>query len=231
MKIGSIELNRTPAVAGVITGPVTRKILARAKREGADLIELRLDTLKDRDPGKLKEALGKRPRGVPILLTIRDKKEGGRFHLSDGERMSLFTELIPSVDAVDIELSSKKILADAFKAARRSGKTVIVSYHNFKTTPGKKRLAGIIRDARGKGADIVKVATLAKNKGDLLRLLNILAGNKNMIVVAMGRYGRVSRVILPFLGSLITYGALTEKTAPGQFGLKELKNIFSELGV
>jgi len=230
MKKGGMELAGTPKIAAVITGPFKKEAFKKARQ--ADLIEIRLDTFKKRDPEKLKEDFRKKlkPLKVPLLLTIRNKKEGGKFKVTDRERLGLFNLLIPFVDFVDIELSSGKIIAAVIKTARRHKKTVLVSYHNFRNTPDMARLLEIIKNARKSGADIVKIATLAKNKGQIKRLLKVLVSNENMIVIAMGKYGKLSRVVFPYLGSLITYGAVAKTTAPGQIRLGELKRIFSGLG-
>ncbi|MBI5598447.1 MAG: type I 3-dehydroquinate dehydratase [Deltaproteobacteria bacterium] len=224
-----LKSGKAPKVAGVIAGSIGKRAIEKAKKDGADLIEVRLDTLRERDPERLKGDFKKklRPAGLPILLTIRSRKEGGRYAIGDRERLALFREIIPFADAVDIELGSKKIIGEVIKTARGHRKTVIVSYHNFRTTPRTQTLERIIKDARRRGADAVKIATLAKTREHILRLIGVLPGHRDMIAVAMGRYGRMSRVVFPFLGSLVTYGAITETTAPGQFTLKELKKALS----
>ncbi len=217
-----------PGVAGVITGSIDTRTLKKAKNLGADLVEVRLDTFKDRNPSRLKSGLARiKDLGLPVLLTIRSRKEGGRYNITDAERLDLFSELIPYADLVDVELGSKGLLKEVKGSTRRHKKKLIVSYHNFKTTPRMNKLHDVIKDARRQGADIVKVATLASGREHLRRLAHILVDGKDMIVIAMGGYGAASRVFFPLLGSMITYAALTEQTAPGQLPLGKLKKMLS----
>jgi 3-dehydroquinate dehydratase-1 len=41
-------------------------------------------------------------------------------------------------------------------------------------------------------------------------------------MIAMGRLGRHLRAVAPIYGSALTYGFVTESTAPGQMSLHEL---------
>ncbi|HEY5595278.1 MAG TPA: type I 3-dehydroquinate dehydratase, partial [Nitrospiria bacterium] len=50
----------------------------------------------------------------------------------------------------------------------------------------------------------------------------IANATKDIIVIAMGVEGALSRVFFPALGSLLTYAYLGQPTAPGQLGYKEL---------
>lgn len=235
MKLGSIELGTAPRVAGVIVGSLDRGTISRARSSGADLVELRLDTFKP----ALRSDLGYVSRGIerlnsfglPVILTIRSKKEGGGYEISDAERAGLFDALTARVQAVDIELGSKKLAREVAAGAKRRRKKVIISYHNFTSTP----FAGVLKDkvekARGLGADIVKIAAAARAGAELKRLAGLLVNDKGLIVIAMGEYGACSRVLFPALGSLITYGSLTTASAPGQPSVGELKKRLVSFGL
>ncbi|MDH4226654.1 MAG: type I 3-dehydroquinate dehydratase [Deltaproteobacteria bacterium] len=224
MKLRGRDLSKDAAVCGVITTSIGSKKLAAVKNLGADLAEIRLDTFDDLDTGKLKAALSKLKKPcLPLLLTVRSKDEGGWREMTAAKRLELFTALTPHVDAVDIELSSKAIAKEVVGKARRAGKKTIISFHDFKKTPPDAALKNVIRRARGLGADAVKIAAFANTRADILRLASLLTANRDLIVIAMGRYGMMTRVFFPLLGSLITYGSLGEPTAPGQMMVKRLK--------
>jgi len=55
--------------------------------------------------------------------------------------------------------------------------------------------------------------------------------NKKIIGLAMGKYGKISRVLGLMLGSYLTYAPLKleEKTAEGQITVSDLKNIWQKL--
>ena len=231
MKIRGTELGKAPKVCGVITDRLTIGAVKKAKKAGSDLIEVRVDTFKARAPKRLKKAFTEaRLVGLPILLTIRSKKEGGRFKLDDKERLELFTALTPLADAIDIELTSKRILSKVITEAKKERKKVIVSFHDFKGTPTTTRIKTIIRNARKSGGDLAKVAFKARTAEDARRLALVLLEDKgDLIAISMGEKGRASRVILPLLGSLLTYAAIKRSTAPGQMKIGELKGLIDAI--
>ncbi len=234
MKLGGLTLGKAPLVCGVIVKSIDFTGVNRALKAGADLIEVRLDTFSKRGITDIAEPLKRlKAKGVPLLLTIRSSKEGGtggKGRLTSAERLALFIELMPLVDAVDIELSSVGIIKKVVKAARGKKKRVIVSFHDFKATPGREKLLRIIKEARGAGADIVKIASSVKGKVELSRLAGLLTDNKDLIVIGMGRKGSASRVFFPILGSLITYSGITGTNAPGQLSIAVLRREFKSYG-
>jgi len=231
IKLGNVALDKGPRTAGVIVDGRAQSAARKAVSAGADILEVRADTFADTSPEKLKKILTElKGLGRPLLLTVRSAKEGGKKALGNRQRELLYTTLMPFVDAVDVELSSSAILENVIKSARGHKKTVVISYHNFKSTPGEKRLREIITRARAKGADIVKIAARANRADDLKRLGSLLAGQGDLIIIAMGETGRASRVFFPMLGSLLTYGSITSSTAPGQMSLREIKREFLRYG-
>lgn len=231
--LNKIRLKRSSAAAGVIIGGINGRAVAKGVSEGADILEIRLDTFADLTPIKAQREL-ERLKGIsslPILLTLRSKKEGGSADISDKERLSIISAAIRYADLIDIELGARSILKNVIDLAHENGKAVVVSYHNFKATPGTKVLGDIIGKARSAGADLVKIAAFAKKKDDIKRLAGLLIDSDDLIIIAMGPIGVASRVFFPVLGSRITYGSVTGKTAPGQISLKELKKEFRRYGI
>lgn len=228
-----IRLKSSASAAGVIIGRIDRRVVAKAVSEGADILEVRLDTFEALTPVKAQDELKrlKEITRLPLLLTYRSRREGGAVEISDKARLSIMRAAIPYADIVDIELSSRSILKNVIDLAHETGKSVIVSHHNFKTTPVTKVLADIISRARSAGADLVKIAAFANKKVDLKRLAGLLTDSNDLVVIAMGPIGVASRVFFPLLGSKITYGSLTGKTAPGQISLKEIKKEFHRYGI
>ncbi len=230
MRFGRLTLGSKPRIGAVITGCISPSVLREAKRDGADLLELRIDTFRRRDVEVLKEDVASaRKVGLPLLLTVRSSKEGGRAGMDERERLLLYRELTPLVDAVDVELGAASIVKDVVRVATEGGKKVILSYHNFGATPDERRLRALVVRGRRLGADVVKIATTVKEREDLKRLAALLLKEENLIVVGMGRKGLVTRVFFPYLGSLLTYATVSRKTAPGQPGLKELRRLLSVL--
>ncbi len=236
MKNPRLKPGPTPHITGVIMGSVDGAAVRRAVAAGAGGGELRADTLKGlKSPGIVEAAQRLRAykvlKNLPIILTIRSRKEGGEHDFSDTERAELFGLLTPFTGTIDIELSSTAILDTVVETARRNDAQVIISYHNFKTTPTRARLNEIITEARAKGADIVKIATTARGKKDLKVLTGLLLESSDLIVVAMGPYGAGSRLFFPMLGSITTYGSITEKSAPGQMPVAQITEHFRLYGL
>ena len=230
MNIGKLRLGSTPRIVAVIVDGENTKAIAAAKKNGADLLELRIDCFKRQDTDYIRKIIkDARDENLPVIATIRSKAEGGRRNLMDAERLRIFKAIMPHVDAIDIELSSKRILKDVIKEARRFKKRVIVSCHNFRNTPAEGQLNAIIKNSRDAGGDIVKIASFAKDKKDITRLASLTASHNDIITIAMGRLGIVSRLFFPMLGSLLTYCSVTKSSAPGQMPLKTAAKLLKEI--
>lgn len=235
MKMSGLK-SGAPVAAAVIVDGVSTGVVKMALARGANMLELRVDTFKDRGTDALVKALQrlrqiKGVKGIPVLLTVRSSGEGGRFEMKDGARLAVFKALMPFVDAIDIELGSTAILADVVWLAKKKRKTVVVSAHDFNGTPIDKRLDAIVRGGFKAGADIVKIAAIVKNVKDVRRLAGLLIRRDNLIVIPMGEYGTPFRMFFPALGSLVAYGATTGKTAPGQLCVKDVISAFRAFGL
>ncbi len=231
VSIGGVSL-KTPRVVGVIIEGRVNAAAKKAVDAGADFLELRADTFKNISLEKIEKALNSlRAFKKPVILTIRSKKEGGKCLISEKKRASLFDALMPLADAVDIELGSSAILKNVVNSAKGHKKKVIVSYHNFKTTPGEKKLLEIAAGCHASGADIVKVATFARGPEDLRLLARFLTDFNDLTVIAMGAHGAGSRVFFPLLGSMLTYGSVTGPSAPGQMPVAELTRELRRYGL
>ncbi len=235
MKKPRLQAGPTSHISAVIMGSVDSRAVRSAVSAGANGFEFRADTFKEVSKEDVVGA-ARRLRGYkalknrPIILTVRSQKEGGENNFSESERAELFTLLTPFSDIIDIELSSRTILDSVIKTARETGSQIIVSYHNFIKTPAHAKLNKIITSARSKGADIIKIATMATEPKDLKVLTRLLLENKDLIIVAMGKYGACSRIFFPMLGSLTTYGSITRSSAPGQMPVARIKEQFKLYG-
>jgi len=222
IKIGKIKLGQIPRIAVSIADTENAKTI---KSKSIDLLELRVDRFQKINPAYVSEVIKSRKKiGPPLILTIRNKKEGGDKSIPDRIRLQLFNIAIPLVNAVDIELNSA-ILNQVIKIAHKFKKVIIISYHNFKTTPNIKALETITSKAKRKGADIVKIATKANDKKDIIRLLEFTLRHKekNLISISLGNIGAISRLYFPAMGSLLTYAYLDKPFGLGQLPLDILQ--------
>lgn len=223
LKIRNLKLGNKPRIVLSIDDSIGIDVLSKVKSEGADIFELRVDKFKNIDRKYVLNFINLiRKNRLPIIVTIRSIKEGGEKFISDSKRLELFKSMIPLVDVLDIELSSKNIIKEVVESAHERGKLAIISYHDLKKTPKVDKLEEIIREAKKSGADIVKIAVFAKTQNDVLELTKLTIKNreKNIIVISLGDRGLISRVFFPFLGSLLTYTFIDKPFAPSQLPLK-----------
>lgn len=237
--IGQLDLEKKAAVVAVILEKPL-ETSRKAAKMGADLLEIRLDLLGIRDLETAVETIRKvkSKTGLPVILTNRSIKEGGKWEGREDDRIELLTNLLSTnliflkdgPDAVDIELSAGREARDqVIKAAKTCGKTVIVSSHDFSKTPAFQEMKTILEEAFLAGADIAKLAVMPQSRRDVLDLLRVAldtreAGNA-VCTIAMGKLGKHTRVIAPFYGSVLTYAAVDSEVsaAPGQFQVDEIK--------
>ena len=193
-----------------------------------DILEIRVDKFRKLDPEYVRGVIARiKKSGIPLIMTIRSIDEGGKKNIPDELKLSIFKKAISLVDAVDIELRSP-IIAEVVKMARIHKKTIIVSWHDFRSTPGNRVLTGILKDAVKKGAQVIKIAVKAKDIGDVIRLMRFTSENKakNLITISLGTVGSISRLLFPMAGSLITYAYINKPSGPGQFPLSETQKHF-----
>jgi 3-dehydroquinate dehydratase-1 len=182
----------------------------------ADMIELRLDLVKDPIPAIKAVRLATTK---PIIATNRLKTEGGEFQGSERDRIELLLQAAPYADFVDIELMAP--LRDEFIG--RVNKPVIVSYHDFQGMPDAEEMVVILEKMKKTGASLAKIAVTPKSLKDNLRILGLLLDRDMPVsIIAMGDIGRHLRAVAPLYGSALTYGFVAKSTAPGQMSLAEL---------
>lgn len=135
------------------------------------------------------------------------------------------TQILKKVDYVDIDIAAP---VSFFKKIPQKTQ-LIISYHNLKETPATKELRNIAGKISKKGADIIKIATLANNFTDSLRMLDLLSqisARQKAICLCMGKDGAITRLTGHLFGNYLMYAplSLSGKTAAGQIPAKKLKS-------
>ncbi|MEW6556518.1 MAG: type I 3-dehydroquinate dehydratase [Elusimicrobiota bacterium] len=213
-----------PKIAVVISDKEANNTIK--KLSGIDILEIRVDQFKKLNLEYITDIVKIRKQtGLPLILTVRSKEEGGEKKITDTVKLEIFKRAIRLVDVVDIELKSD-IISAVVKLAKKNKKTVIVSFHNFKKTPVKKVLTGIVKKAKKLGADIVKIATQANKPDDVVNLMEFTRKYKaqNLITISLGKTGNISRLISPLFGSLIVYSYINKPYGTGQLPLTVLQD-------
>ena len=187
---------------------------------GAQLVELRMDYL--RTPPNLKRLLDERP--CQVIVTCRRTTDGGLWYKGEEERLMLIRQAVASgVEWIDLE-------EDTAAQVPRYGRTKrIVSYHNFDETP--KDLEAIHDRLSKLNADVVKIATMAKEPHDNLRILDLIKakGDKvQTVAFCMGDIGTPSRILCGKFGAPFTYATFNEsrELAPGQLSFQQMVDVY-----
>jgi 3-dehydroquinate dehydratase-1 len=206
-----------------------------AARETADIVEFRMDLASDP-----LDALDAYDGELPLLVTNRPTWEGGDAPATPVRLETLERALgHDAVVAVDVEYAALSGAADEDAthlqaAASDQGVAVVVSMHDFEATPDRATIEDKLRAASEYG-DVAKLATTAKNRGDVLALLGathaLTAAGHTVATMAMGEAGRHSRAVAPLYGSRIGYAPVdpAHATAPGQFDLATLRDLVDRL--
>ena len=226
--------------------PVMANDLSNAAAAGAagDVVELRLDALSILDASNVQNVLcaarAAIGQGVPLLATIRTKKEGGLADLTDAAYGELCAAICHSglADLLDVEASTAPaVIAAIQQQARESGVKTVFSSHNFAETPPTETMVNTLTDMVRRGADIAKLAVMPHTPADTARLLEATAqaaqatGNDTpLITMSMGQQGMVSRICGAAFGSCAGFATAGVSSAPGQPAAPALRTALDALG-
>ncbi len=206
--------------------------IARAGEVG-DIIELRLDCLLEAELDSAKSVLDSviGTAETPIILTMRSGEQGGRVSLSLDQRSQFWSSIGSTTENClrDFELD----LVQEYQ--RRADEQVdwskvICSYHDFVGVPSD--LEQIYESMAATESRILKIAVQADDATDCIPVFHLLergqSEGREMIAIAMGPAGIMTRILGPSRGSFLTYGSLDDEsaTAPGQLAARELREVY-----
>jgi 3-dehydroquinate dehydratase / shikimate dehydrogenase len=204
-------------VAGLCVPLTPKKLddIFAAELAGADLVEVRLDYLKNPQES-IHTRWDRLP--LPVIATCRGKQRGGEFNGSIEEETRILESAAQNgAKFVDIDYRFAKPVA---------GAEVIGSFHDFAGTPTD--VDAILERACASPAQIGKVATMVNSWSDNRRLLTMSERSwpKPVIVAGMGEIGQITRVLALARGSFLTYGALGQGSAPGQIAVRDMHDVY-----
>ncbi len=223
-----------------MTVPIAAKDIRQAGQQikqvivaGAEMLEQRTDYLEDLSANLVKKLILTAKGRVPVIVTCRDKSEGGVINYPLKLRVEVFVTAIKAgVDFIDLEYDNfliPEVGQEIKQALSKSKKTrLILSAHNFKTKFANiKRLYGKIKKACPSA--IPKLIYTANHINDCFEAFDLLHNTKGKrIIFCMGQAGLISRVIAKKLGCLVTFASIDENsaTAPGQLTVEQFKNLY-----
>jgi len=201
----------------------------------AKFLEFRLDSLAKPAAAlpNLKEFLAEH-RDVTAIATCRRKAFGGNFA---GSLTAEFQVLLDAAEAgckiVDLEVESAEeakpaALKEFRKGLMAAGTALLVSFHDFSRTKSLEQAADRIKAFE---PDYVKVVSTAKTLADNLAVLKLIEERSlsaQVVGIAMGEEGLVSRVLGPRAGAAFTFASSSNgvETAAGQVTARTLLDLY-----
>jgi 3-dehydroquinate dehydratase/shikimate dehydrogenase len=204
-------------------------------------LEFRLDSLPK--PAsvlpKVKEFLAVH-RDATVLATCRRKHFGGHF---SGSLKAELEVLLAAVEAgcqiIDLEVESAeeaapKQLDQLRDGLRAAGAALLISFHDFSRTKNLDQVALRISVFQ---PDFIKVVSTAKSLADNLAVLKLIESHSRsaeVVGLAMGEEGLVSRVLGLRAGAPFTFAAFSDgsttgsalATAPGQLTARAMRDLY-----
>jgi 3-dehydroquinate dehydratase / shikimate dehydrogenase len=231
-------MSQTTHIAVPITraDPPPAEQVEAAARGGADLVELRVDSLGE---PRAVEAFLRGPRRLPVIVTVRSPSEGGLWRGSESERITLLKRLARfQPDYLDVELATWERSAETRRClndlkrpnAEVKAPRLILSHHDFQDTPAD--LTPIFRRLEATPADVIKAVFTPRDATDACRLLaelrRLYDPGRRAIVLGLGEAGLLTRVLAKKFGAYLTFAALEPgaESAPGQPAIAELRDVY-----
>jgi 3-dehydroquinate dehydratase/shikimate dehydrogenase len=195
----------------------------RDSAEGADIVEMRLDTVDRPDAAGALEG-----RRRPVIVTCRASWEGGYFGGAEDERRAILERAI-ALGAEFVDVEARAAFAPDLIRSRR-GRGVILSSHYFDGMPSD--LPGRWRALKSSGAEVAKIAVTVNSLSETLQVMGLADGSAGdardsaigHVLIAMGEPGFASRVLASKLRNRWTYTG--QGVAPGQFSTSRLLKEF-----
>lgn len=219
-----------------IIGKNREELIAQAKTAkemNPDIVEWRVDfyeTLGDFDETKITlEQIHSVLKEIPIIFTFRTANEGGEKQLDFGEYSKLCLMAADNAEKnnvafIDVEVYGNKetqVVLELIKEIQKRDVKVIGSNHHFDKTPSEEEMVDILCQMDEMGVDVCKLAVMPNEKSDVKALINASKAvdekiEKPIITMSMGELGAVTRVCTRVTGSVITFAAGVNASAPGQ---------------
>ncbi|MEA2204810.1 MAG: shikimate dehydrogenase [Blastocatellia bacterium] len=210
-----------------------------------DIIELRLDCLPEAELASVSAGLPAWPAaaGGTTILTLRPAEFGGARAISMENRLAIrrnqwgHFRTAPGSLFWDVELDLALMLQEREKVGNLDVPSdlcdwtqTICSYHDFAGVPVD--LNQLYESMAATNARVLKIAVRAADATDCLPVFRLLERAKSegreMIAIAMGQAGVMTRILGPSRGAFLTYGSLEDEsaTAPGQLTARELREVY-----
>jgi len=225
--------SRVGRLCVALRGSTVQELLDHAETARADsqFLEFRLDSLEK--PAASIAPIAKflaAHKEVVAIATCRRKAHGGGFAGSLAEELKILSAASESGFAlVDLEIeSAEQCRIGDLDHLRQSEAALLISFHDFEKPVDPDAVFARIQRFE---PDFVKIVSTAHSLTDSLKLLQWIAarsGDAQVVGIAMGEAGVVSRILSLRAGSAFTFAAAQDgtETAPGQMTARTLKDLY-----
>ena len=213
------------------------EMISRAEKalEDSKFLEFRLDSLPK--PAavlpRLKAFLKEHP-DVAVIATCRREQFGGHFAGSLKSELELLTQSAEAgCQLVDLEVESAEECKPAQLARlrtdlRAAASALLISFHDFSRTRELEQAANRIDSFQ---PEFVKVVSTARTLADNLAVLRLIEDRSlaaQVVGIAMGEEGLISRVLGPRAGAAFTFASSGDgaETAAGQVTAHTLRDLY-----
>ena len=240
IRIRNLDLGQgRPKICALVIGEKEEEIMDLAVRSNdavCDMIEFRADHYENvLEPDKLRELLVKLRETIrkPMIFTFRRFEEGGKTKTT----LRYYTDMLKMValggfaEILDVERAVVEDDAALIPMLKEMGVHIILSQHDFNSTPTQSEILKTLLLMQKMGADIIKVAYMPNSKKDVLALINAteeMTSNYSscpVVAISMGHLGMITRILGEFTESAISFASITRASAPGQVNIDNLKTV------
>ena len=200
-----------PQICLCLTGKTIKEDLELLEkyRSYIDIAELRVDQLINDE--RLYVRKFPELAGVPCILTIRRRIDGGAYFEGEATRTTLFARALAFAEQdtrknfAYVDLETDFLVPSLQEAAFAFGTKIIRSYHNM--TDMETNIAEKMKKMRITGHEIPKIACMPHSLADVTRFFQEAKEIKDFehILCAMGDYGLPTRILAHKTNSFLTY--------------------------
>lgn len=229
-----------PKICVPLVGDTQEQLVSEAQlaeKSSCEVVEWRVDLFEEVTNLEavvtaLREIRGNLPNKL-LLVTFRTQAEGGQRDLSLHYYQELYEAVAATgqVELLDVELGVAEYLGRGFiQGLKKQGVGIILSYHNFQKTPADGELLLKVSVMKQFAADFGKLAVMPHELKDVLRFMNVSVQLAELtelplVLISMGDLGKTTRVSGELIHSVMTFGSLTDSSAPGQIPVEELRQV------
>jgi 3-dehydroquinate dehydratase/shikimate dehydrogenase len=204
-------------------------------RKFVDLAELRVDCLEDDERLYIRRfpALA----GLPVMLSIRRRMDGGYYTGGEGARTILFAKALAFAEAdrrknfAYMDLEEDFDVPSLEEAARTFGTRIIRSSYSAAGVNGN--LGEKLAQLRRVGDEIVKVTLMPRSLEEVIRVWETARKTPGVdkILVCQGPLGIHTRILAKKMGNFLSFAGLWDEpdllpAAPGQVDPQEMAELY-----